>query len=125
MGTQVIGIGMPKRYLEQLGKHMSLSRFLIERDIPKAGSLDQRQLKEAAIKSNEVLRQLGPDIQWVESYIADDKLFCVYLATSEEIIRKHAQMSGFPATKIIPINRVIDPTTAQSSVGPVPLGHAL
>jgi hypothetical protein len=106
-------------------KRMSLSRFIIERDIPKAGSLDQRQLKEAAIKSNEVLRQLGPDIQWVESYIADDKLFCVYLATSEDIIRKHAQMSGFPATKIIPINRVIDPTTAQSSVGPVPLGHAL
>jgi hypothetical protein len=104
---------------------MSLSRFIIERDIPKFGSLDQRQLKEAAVKSNEVLRQLGPDIQWVESYIADDKLFCVYLATSEDIIRKHAQMSGIPATKIIPIKRVIDPTTAQSSVGSVPLGHAL
>jgi hypothetical protein len=104
---------------------MSLSRFLIERDIPKAGNLDQRQLKEAAVKSNEVLRQLGPDIQWVESYIADDKLFCVYLAASEDILRKHAQMSGFPATKIIPIKRVIDPTTAQSSVGPVPIGHAL
>jgi hypothetical protein len=104
---------------------MSLSRFLIERDIPKVGSLDQRQLKEAAVKSNEVLRQLGPDIQWVESYIADDKLFCVYLAASEDILRKHAQMSGFPATKIIPIKRVIDPTTAQSSVGPVPIGHAL
>jgi Protein of unknown function (DUF4242) len=104
---------------------MSLSRFLIERDIPKAGNLDQRQLKEAAVKSNEVLRLLGPDIQWVESYIADDKLFCVYLAISDDIIRKHAQMSGFPATRIIPIKRVIDPTTAQSSVGPVPLGHAL
>ena len=104
---------------------MSLSRFLIERDIPKAGSLDQRQLKEAAVKSNEVLRQLGPDIQWVESYIADDKLFCVYLAAGEDILRKHAQMSGFPATKIIPIKRVIDPPTAQSSVGAVPLGHAL
>jgi hypothetical protein len=104
---------------------MSLHRFIIERDIPKAGGLDPRQLKEAAIKSNDVLRQLGPDIQWVESYIADDKLFCVYLATGEEIIHKHAQMSGFPATKIIPIKRMIDPTTAQSSVGPVPLGHAL
>jgi hypothetical protein len=114
-----------KKPLGQSEKHMSLSRFLIERDIPKAGNLDQRQLKDAAVKSNEVLRQLGPDIQWVESYIADDKLFCVYLATSEDIIRKHAQMSGFPATKIIPIKRVIDPTTAQSSVGAVPLGHAL
>jgi Protein of unknown function (DUF4242) len=104
---------------------MALHRFLIERDIPKAGSLDAQQLKEAAVKSNEVLRQLGSDIQWVQSYIADDKLFCVYLATSEDIIRKHAQMSGFPATKIIPIHRIIDPATAQSSVGPVPIGHAL
>jgi hypothetical protein len=82
------------------------------------------QLKEAAIKSNEVLRQLDTDIQWVETYIADDKLFCVYLATSEELIRQHAQISGFPATKITPIRRVIDPTTAQSTVGPIPVGHA-
>src|SRR5271170_7602577 len=102
---------MPKRYLEQLGKHMSLSRFLIERDIPKAGSLDQRQLKEAAIKSNEVLRQLGPDIQWVESYIAADKTFCVYLAKDEDIIKKHAEISGFPATKITEVRKMIDPTT--------------
>jgi hypothetical protein len=111
--------------LSNKGDNMPLHRFIIERDIPKAGTLDPRQLKEAAAKSNEVLRQLGTDIQWVESYIADDKLFCVYLATSEDIIRKHAQMSGFPATKIIPIHRTIDPTTAQSSVGPVPIGHAL
>ena len=104
---------------------MPLQRFIIERDIPKAGTLDPRELKEAAIKSNDVLRQLGPDIQWVESYIAENKLFCVYLASSEEIIRQHAQISGFPATKITPIKRVIDPTTAQSSVGPVPMGHAL
>ena len=102
---------------------MALQRFIIERDIPKAGTLDPRELKEAAIKSNEVLRQLGPDIQWVESYIAENKLFCVYLATSEELIREHAKISGFPATKITPIRRVIDPTTAHSSVGPVPLGH--
>jgi len=93
--------------------------------IPKAGTLDSRQLKEAAIKSNEVLKQLGTDIQWVESYIADDKLFCVYLAASEDLIREHARISGFPATKITPIKRVIDPTTAHSSVGSVPLGHAL
>ena len=104
---------------------MPLQRFIIERDIPKAGTLDPRELKEAAIKSNDVLRQLGTDIQWVESYIAENKLFCVYLARSEEIIRQHAQLSGFPATKITPIKRVIDPTTAQSSVGPVPMGHAL
>ena len=103
---------------------MPLQRFLIERDILKAGTLDSRQLKEAATKSNEVLRQLGSDIQWVESYIADDKLYCVYLAASEELIRQHANISGFPATKITPIRRMIDPTTAQSSVGPVPIGHA-
>jgi len=104
---------------------MPLYRFIIERDIPKAGSLDPRQLKEAATKSNDILRKLGPDIQWVESYIADDKLFCIYLASGEDIIRQHAQMSGFPATRIISINRMIDPTTAQSSVGPIPMGHAL
>ena len=102
---------------------MPLQRFIIERDIPKAGTLDSRQLQEAAIKSNDVLRQLGSDIQWVESYIAEDKLFCVYLAVSEDLIRKHAKISGFPATKITPIRRKIDPTTAHSSVGPVPLGH--
>ena len=102
---------------------MALQRFIIERDIPKAGELDSRQLKEAAIKSNEVLKQLGTDIQWVESYIADNKLFCVYLAVNEDLIREHAKISGFPATKITPIKRVIDPTTAHSSVGPVPLGH--
>jgi hypothetical protein len=113
------------RNLSNKGDSMPLQRFIIERDIPKAGTLDPRQLKEAAAKSNEVLRQLGPDIQWVESYIADDKLLCVYLASSEDIIRKHAQLSGFPATKIIPIHRMIDPTTAQSSVGPIPIGHAL
>ena len=71
-----------------------------------------------------MLRQLGSDIQWVESYIADDKLYCVYLATGEDLIRQHAQISGFVATKIIPIRRMIDPTTAQSSVGTVPIGHA-
>ena len=102
---------------------MALQRFIIERDIPKAGELDSRQLKEAAIKSNEVLKHLGTDIQWVESYIADNKLFCVYLAVNEDLIREHAKISGFPATKITPIKRVIDPTTAHSSVGPVPLGH--
>ena len=104
---------------------MALRRFIIERDISKAGTLDSRQLKEAATKSNEVLHRLGPDIQWVESYVADGKLFCVYLATGEDIIHKHAQMSGFPATKITPIKRKIDPTTAQSSVAPAAMEHAV
>jgi hypothetical protein len=87
---------------------------LIERDIPKVGSFEREQLREAAAKSNEVLHGLGPDIQWVESYVADDKTFCVYLAKDEAIIRKHAEISGFPATKITEVRKLIDPTTAAS-----------
>ena len=68
----------------------------------------------AAAKSNGVLRDLGPDIQWVESYVAADKTFCVYLAKDEDIIRKHAEISGFPATKITEIRKMIDPTTEQA-----------
>ena len=93
---------------------MALRKFIIERDIPGAGSLEREQLRGAAAKSNEVLRQLGPDIQWVESYVADDKTFCVYLAKDEAIIRRHAEMSGFPATKITEVKKMIDPTTASS-----------
>jgi hypothetical protein len=93
---------------------MPLQRFVIEREIPKVGDLNAQQLREGAGKSNDVLRQLGPDIQWVHSYVAADKLFCVYLATGVDIIRRHAQMSGFPATRITPIRRVIDPTTERS-----------
>src|SRR6187549_4235647 len=77
---------------------MALRKFIIERDIPAAGSLDREQLRGAAAKSNGVLRELGPDIQWVESFVAADKTFCVYLARDEEIIKKHAEISGFPAT---------------------------
>jgi len=92
---------------------MALRRFIIERDIPKVGTFERQQLREAAMKSNEVLNQLAPDIQWVESYVADDKTFCVYLAKGEQVIRKHADVSGFPATKITEIRRTIDPTTAR------------
>jgi hypothetical protein len=91
---------------------MTLQKFIIERDIPKVGTFEREQLRGAAAKSNEVLRQLGPDIQWVESYVADDKAFCVYLAKDEDIIRKHAEISGFPATKITQVKKMIDPTTA-------------
>ena len=93
---------------------MALRRFIIEREIPKVGTFEREQLWEAAGKSNEVLRQLGPDIQWVESYVADNKTFCVYLAKDEAIIRKHAEISGFPATKITEVKKMIDPTTAAS-----------
>ena len=92
---------------------MTLRRFIIERNIPKVGTFERQQLREAAMKSNEVLNQLAPDIQWVESYVADDKTFCVYLAKDEQVIRKHAEVSGFPATKITEIRHTIDPTTAR------------
>lgn len=89
-----------------------MQKFIIERDIPGAGSLERAQLKEAAAKSNEALAQLAPDIQWVESYVADDKTFCVYLAKDETLIRRHAELSGFPANRITRVSRTIDPTTA-------------
>ena len=94
---------------------MALRKFIIERDIPGAGSLEREQLRGAAAKSNEVLRQLGPDIQWVDSYVAADKTFCVYLAKDEAIIKKHAEISGFPATKITEISKTIDPTTEKAA----------
>ena len=92
---------------------MALRKLVIERDIPKVGTFEREELRGAAAKSNEVLRQLGPDIQWVESYVADDKTFCVYLARDEAIIRRHAEISGFPATKITEVKKMIDPTTAS------------
>jgi Nickel responsive protein SCO4226-like len=90
-----------------------MKRFLIERDIPAVGSLEREQLREAAKKVNSVLRELGTDIQWVESFVAADKTFCVFLAKDEEIIRRHAEISGFPATKITEIHKTIDPTTER------------
>ncbi|MCY3671868.1 MAG: DUF4242 domain-containing protein [Alphaproteobacteria bacterium] len=93
---------------------MALNRYIIERDIPEVGTLERQQLAEAAAKSNEVLTALGPDIQWVESFVAADKTFCVYLAKDEAIIHKHAEMSGFPATKVTAIVKTIDPTTEKA-----------
>jgi hypothetical protein len=90
---------------------MALRKFIIERDIPKVGTLEREQLRAAAAKSNQALSQLAPDIQWVESYVADNKTFCVYLANDEAVIRKHAEISGFPASKITEIKKMIDPTT--------------
>jgi hypothetical protein len=93
---------------------MALRRFIIERDIPKVGSFARDQLRGEAAKSNEALDKLAPDIQWVESYVADDKTFCVYLAKDENTIRKHAEISGFPASKVTEVRKMIDPTTARA-----------
>jgi len=92
-----------------------MRKFIIERELPAIGSAERQALREAAQKSNAVLKQLGPDIQWVESYVAADKTFCVYLARDEAIIKKHAEISGFPANKITEVRRMIDPTTATDS----------
>ncbi len=92
---------------------MALRKYIIERDIPAVGTFEREQLRGAAAKSNEVLKQLGPDIQWQESYVAGDKTFCVYLAKDETIIRKHAELSGFPASKVTEIRKMIDPTTER------------
>jgi hypothetical protein len=90
---------------------MALRKFIIERDIPAVGTLERDQLRDAAGKSNDALRQIGPDIQWIESFVANDKTFCVYLAADEAVIRRHAEISGFPATTITEVRKMIDPTT--------------
>jgi hypothetical protein len=90
-----------------------MRKYIIERELPAIGSAERQALREAAQKSNATLRELGPDIQWVESYVAGDKTFCVYLAKDEAIIHEHAKRSGFPADKVTEIRRMIDPTTAE------------
>ena len=90
-----------------------MRKYIIERELPGVGGMQGEQLKGAAAKSNEALAEIGPtDIQWVESYVADDKTFCVYLAKDEAAIKRHAEISGFPANKITEVKRTIDPTTA-------------
>ena len=89
-----------------------MRKYIIERDIPSVGGLGRDELKGAAETSNGALSQLGTDIQWVESFVAADKTFCVYLAKDEAIIHKHAEISGFPASKVTEIVTMIDPTTA-------------
>ncbi|HEX6704071.1 MAG TPA: DUF4242 domain-containing protein [Albitalea sp.] len=91
----------------------SLQTYVIERDLPGAGKLSAVELQAIARKSNGVLAGMGAGIQWVESYVTADKIYCVYRAQSEEAIRKHADAGGFPANRIARITGVIDPTTAR------------
>ena len=88
-------------------------RFVIERDIPGASKMSPAQLRDAAQLSNKVLREMGPDIQWVQSYVAGDKIYCVYTAPNEEMIREHALKGGFPSNIISKVSTIIDPTTAE------------
>jgi Protein of unknown function (DUF4242) len=90
-----------------------MRKFVIERDMPAIGTADRETFKGAAQKSNAVLKELGPDIQWVESHVTANKIFCIYLATDEKLIHRHAEISGFPANKVTEVKRTIDPTTAS------------
>jgi hypothetical protein len=92
-----------------------MPKYVIEREIPDAGKMSGEQLQAVSEKSCSVLRNLGPQIQWIESYVTDDKLYCVYIAPNEEMIRQHAEQGGFPANRISEVRTVIDPTTAESS----------
>ena len=91
-----------------------MPKFLIEREIPNAGNLSPNDLQGVAQKSCSVLRSMGPQIQWVQSYVTDNKVYCVYIAENEQAIREHAKAGGFPANKISEIRAMIDPTTAES-----------
>ena len=90
-----------------------MPQFVIEREMPGAGQLDGAALKGASQGSCLVLRELGPEIQWVHSYVTDDKIYCIYRAPSEELIRQHAETAGFPANNISEVRATIDPTTAE------------
>jgi hypothetical protein len=90
-----------------------LPKYVIEREIPGAGDLSGPELQAVSQKSCTVLQNLGPQIQWVQSYVTGDKIYCIYIAPSEDMIRAHAQQGGFPANRISEIKTVIDPTTAE------------
>ena len=91
-----------------------MKRYVIERELPGVGKMRGEQLKDVAVTSNSALAKLAGKVQWVESFVADDKTFCVYLADGEVSIREHARLSGFPATKITEVRNVIDPMTAAA-----------
>ena len=90
-----------------------MPKFVIERDIPNAGNLSAEQLQAISQKSCGVLRDMGPQIQWVQSYVTDDKIYCIYIAPDEETVRKHAQQGGFPANRVSQVRTMIDPTSAE------------
>jgi hypothetical protein len=90
-----------------------MPKFVIERDIPGAGKLSPAELKSISQKSCGVLSSLGPNVQWVQSYVTGDKVYCIYNATDESLVRRHAELGGFPANKISRVTAIIDPTTAE------------
>ncbi len=94
-----------------------MPKYVIERDIPGAGNLSEQELQGISQTSCSVLEKLGPEIQWLESYVTADKVYCVYISPNEEMIREHAKQGGFPANRISEIKTIIDPTTAETAAG--------
>lgn len=92
-----------------------MPKFVIEREIPGAGSMSAEQLQGVAQKSCSVLRDLGPQIQWLQSYVTENKIYCIYIAPNEEMVREHARRGDFPANSVARVMRIIDPTTAESA----------
>jgi Protein of unknown function (DUF4242) len=90
-----------------------MPKYVIERELPGAGKLSEDQLHAISQKSCGVLNKLGPQIQWIESYVTDDKIYCIYRAPNEDMVREHAKQGGFPANRVSEIRTVIDPTTAE------------
>ncbi|HYM86223.1 MAG TPA: DUF4242 domain-containing protein [Pseudoxanthomonas sp.] len=90
-----------------------MPKYVIEREIPGAGKLSAKELQKISQTSCGVLRELGPQIQWIQSFVTDDKVYCIYIAPSEQMVRQHAQQGGFPANRISEVKEVIDPTTAE------------
>ena len=91
-----------------------MRKFLVERHVPNVGQMERDQLRAAAAKSNQVLAELAPKVQWQQSFVADDHFFCIYFATDPDMVRKHAELAGFAADRIIEIRRTIDPATGGS-----------
>ncbi len=92
-----------------------MPKFVIEREIPGVGSMSAQQLQAVSETSCSVLRSLGPQIQWIHSYVTDDKIICVYIAPNEEMVREHARLGGFPANRVMQVRSIIDPTTAETA----------
>ena len=92
-----------------------MPKYLIEREIPNAAAISAADLKGIAQRSCDVLKQLGPSIQWVQSFVTEDKITCIYIAPNADIIREHARLGGFPADRVLEVATVIDPTTAESN----------
>jgi hypothetical protein len=111
--TQFLADVVREAQTEPRRKQILMPKYVIEREIPEAGKLSAQQLQAISQKSCGVLKNLGPQIQWLQSYVTDDKIYCVYIAPNEEMVREHAQQGGFPANRVSEVKQIIDPTTAE------------